>query len=106
MTIPVLLCCWLVLRVVFMLSIPQSVLMDRPATGVASVVLLPGRVWKPLLYMFVCNSVNLATAGFVDNFYLDPGTRKEAEVCAPVLCHTRVHRPGEGGRVFVFVVWL
>eukprot|EP00667_Euglena_gracilis_P005873 EG_transcript_5913 len=60
-------------------------------TGVASVVLLPGRVWKPLLYMFVCNSVNLATAGFVDNFYLDPGTRKEAERTGYPMCEDCPH---------------
>lgn len=49
-------------------------------TGTASVVLLPAAIWKPLMFMFLANSLSISTAGFVDNFYLDPATEEESLV--------------------------
>ena len=62
-------------------SPPPSRYAEVPSSaGSACVVLLPPLVWKPLMYMFVTNSLSLATGGFVDNFYLDPVTFDESRV--------------------------
>ncbi len=52
-----------------------------PPAGMTSVLLLPGIIWKPLMFMFLANSLSVSTVGFVDNFYLDPATREESLVC-------------------------
>ena len=44
----------------------------------SAMLLLPGFIWKPMVYMFVANALSLSTGGFVDNFYLDPATHEES----------------------------
>ena len=46
--------------------------------GLATLILLPSSISKPLIYMFLANALCVSTQGFVDNFYLDPATREES----------------------------
>eukprot|EP00668_Euglena_longa_P004609 GGOE01005379.1.p1 GENE.GGOE01005379.1~~GGOE01005379.1.p1 ORF type:complete len:613 (-),score=226.53 GGOE01005379.1:285-2123(-) len=55
-------------------------------TGTASVVLLPSAIWQPLMFMFLANSLSISTAGFVDNFYLDPATPEESLATGYPVC--------------------
>jgi hypothetical protein len=60
-------------------------------TGTASIVLLPSYIWKPLMFMFLANSLSISTAGFVDNFYLDPATHEESLRTGYPVCHNCPH---------------
>jgi len=60
-------------------------------TGIASVLLLPPSIWKPLMFMFVSNSLTVATGGFVDNFYLDPATHRASLETGYPVCEDCPH---------------
>jgi hypothetical protein len=53
--------------------------------------LLPGRMWRPMVYVFLSYALTINTYGFVDNFYLDAATPEESLRTGYPVCHNCPH---------------
>eukprot|EP00667_Euglena_gracilis_P033496 EG_transcript_54872 len=58
---------------------------------IGAVVLLPHKLWGPMLYMFLANALALQTTGFVDNFYLDAANQEESDRTGYPICEDCPH---------------